>query len=185
MESATAPAPPVASRKGIIRLVRDDITELDVDAFVYYARPDLVLGSGFGSAISARGGPDVQKALTDLAAAGPLSTGSAVVTDAGRLKARHIIHGVGPRFREPDTEEKLRRTVVACFEAAQAVGARSVAFPAMGCGYYGIPPAVSARVTTETLRDRIDRAASLEDVVICVFDTPQYRAFESALARHA
>lgn len=183
MESAVASPPQVATRRGVIRLVRDDITELDVDAFVYYARPDLALGSGFGGAISARGGSGVQKALADLAELGPLPTGSAVITGAGKLKAQHIIHAVGPRFREPDTEEKLRRTVVACLETADAAGVRSLAFPAMGCGYYGIPPAVSARVMTETLWDRLDRVTGLADVVICVFDTPQYQAFESALVR--
>lgn len=182
MESALASAVQVGSSRGVVRLVRGDITELDVDAFVFYAQPDLALGSGFGGAIAARGGPSVQKELEGLALAGPLPTGVAVATGAGKLKARHIIHAVGPRFREPGIEEKLRRTVVRCLEKAVEVGARSLAFPAMGCGYYGIPPAVSARIMNEALRDGLDEDSTLEDVVVCVFDTPQYRAFETALA---
>ncbi|MDH4351601.1 MAG: macro domain-containing protein, partial [Gemmatimonadota bacterium] len=77
-----------------IRIVRGDITELDVDAFVLYANPDLTLGSGFGTVISVRGGPDVQK---ELAGFGPVAVGEVVVTGAGDLRARHIIHAVGPR----------------------------------------------------------------------------------------
>ena len=76
-------------KQSVVRLIRDDITDIEVDAFVYYAQHDLVLGSGFGGAIAVRGGPSVQKELDEL---DPLETGNAIVSGAGNLKAEHIIH---------------------------------------------------------------------------------------------
>ena len=115
-----------------VRLIRGDITELDVDAFVFYAQPDLALGSGFGTAISVRGGPSIQKELDEL---GPVETGQAVVTGAGKLKADFIVHAVGPRFQEEDTEGKLRTTVLNSLKAAEEKGVKRIALPAMGAGF--------------------------------------------------
>ena len=89
----------------VVRLVKDDVTDLEVDAFVFYAQHDLALGSGFGTAISARGGPAVQK---ELEGQGPLATCEVVVSGAGNMKADHIIHAVGPRFQEDGTCPWLR-----------------------------------------------------------------------------
>ncbi len=182
MESSVAAPPRPSSLTRVVRLVRGDITLLDMDAFVFYAQPDLALGSGYGGAISVRGGPSVQKELAELARNGPLPTGEVVVTQAGKLTARYILHAVGPRFREAGTEEKLLRTVVRCLERAEEMGVKRLAFPAMGSGYYGVPASVSARVMLEALDAFLDRATSLTEVVICVFDTPQHTAFETALA---
>ncbi|NQT11809.1 MAG: macro domain-containing protein, partial [Planctomycetes bacterium] len=126
-----------------VRLVRGDVTDLEVDAFVFYAQHDLALGSGFGTAISVRGGPAVQKELEGM---GPVATGEAVASTAGNLKADFIIHAVGPRFREDDIEEKLRTTVRNSLKLAEEKEIRRIAFPAMGAGYYGIAPDVCARV---------------------------------------
>jgi len=161
-----------------VRLVRDDITELDVDAFVFYASHDLILGSGHGTAISVRGGPSIQKELKALA---PLETGQAAVTGAGNLKAKHIVHAVGPRFREPDLERKLRSTMDETLRCARRVGARSLALPAMGAGYYGIPTALCARVMLQALDDHLRSDDALEEVVVSVLDTPQWEAFRAAL----
>jgi O-acetyl-ADP-ribose deacetylase len=185
MESAVLTDPEVAREKPSIRLVRGDITMLDVDAFVFYAQPDLMLGSGIGGAIAVRGGASIQKELNELAASGPLAVGSVVVTGSGKLKARHIIHAVGPRFKEAETEVKLRRTVLGCLEAAEEKEVRSLAFPLMGSGYYGIPAAVSARVMLEALESRSKGGRGPEEIIVCVFDTPQYTAFEAAQAARA
>ena len=181
MGSSVASLPRLPSLQSVVRLVRGDITLLDVDAFVFYAQPDLALGSGTGGAISVRGGASIQKELAELAKAGPLATGDLAVTQGGKLKARYILHAVGPRFKETDTEEKLGRTVHRCLERAEEMGVKRLAFPAMGAGYYGIPAPVSARVMMEAIHGFLDQAKSLEEVVVCVLDTPQLRAFESAL----
>jgi O-acetyl-ADP-ribose deacetylase (regulator of RNase III) len=179
MEVAVAERTEMGSEAAVIRLVRDDITMLDVDAFVFHAQHDLALGSGFGGAISVRGGPSVQKELDEL---GPVETGAAVITGAGRLKAEYIIHAVGPRFREPDIEAKLRKTVLSALACAEEKELKRIAFPALGAGYYGIPPVVTARVTVDTIREYLAKDTGIEEIVICVFDTPQFDAFQAVLA---
>lgn len=161
-----------------VRLLKGDITELEVDAFVYYAQPDLALGSGIGTAISVRGGPTIQKELDEL---GPLNTGEAIVSEAGKLKAGFIIHAVGPRFQEEDTEAKLRKTVQNSLNRAEDKGIRRIAFPAMGAGYYGIPPDVCARVMVDAIQSHLDGSTGIEEVIICVLDTRQYKSFLAPL----
>ncbi len=165
--------------RSVVRLIRGDITDLEVDAFVFYAQPDLALGSGFGGAISMRGGGSVQKELDEL---GPVATGEAVVSAAGKMKAEHIIHAVGPRFQEEDIEAKLRTTVQSTLRCAEGKTVKTLAFPAMGSGYYGIPPDLSAKVMLDVLKDHLQGDTNLTEVVICVLDTPQYNSFEAALA---
>ncbi|MFC1596416.1 macro domain-containing protein [Planctomycetota bacterium] len=162
-----------------VRLTKGDITDLEVDAFVFYAQPDLALGSGIGTAISVRGGLAVQKALEGL---GPLATGEAVASTAGDLKADSIIHAVGPRFREDDIEDKLRTTVGNSLELAEEKEIRRIAFPAMGAGYYGIAPDVCARVMLEVIQSHLKGESHIEELVICVLDTRQYEAFRAQLA---
>ncbi len=161
-----------------IRVVRGDITDLAVDAFVFYARPDLALGAGFGTAISVRGGPSIQEQLSRL---GPVPVGDAVVTTAGNMKAKHIIHAVGPRFQEEDVEAKLRTTTINVLNRACEIAARSLALPAMGAGFYGIPLETSARVVLSTIADRLAGAGLPDDVILCLVDGHEYRAYEAEL----
>jgi len=161
-----------------LRLMKGDITDLDVDAFVFYARSDLALGSGFGGAIAVRGGPSVQKELETLA---PVAPGEAVVSSAGNLKAGHIIHAVGPKFQEENTEDKLRTTVLNSLKRAEGAGVERLAFPAMGAGYYGIAPLLCARVMLGAITEHLQAPTRLKQIVICVLDTNQYNAFKQAL----
>ena len=165
-------------KQSVVRLIRDDITDIEVDAFVYYAQHDLALGSGFGGAIAVRGGPSVQKELDEL---DPLETGNAIISGAGNLKAEHIIHAVGPRFREDDIEGKLRTTMLNTLARAEEKGIARIAFPAMGAGYYGIPPAVSAAVMLDVIKTHLEGETGISEVIICVFDTPQFDAFQSIM----
>jgi O-acetyl-ADP-ribose deacetylase (regulator of RNase III) len=164
--------------QSVLRLIKDDITDLDVDAFVFYAQPDLALGTGFGGAISVRGGPTVQKELEQL---GPVANGEAVVSAAGNLKAQHIIHAVGPRFQEEDTQGKLRTTVLNSLKRAEEIAVGRIAFPAMGAGYYGIAPGLCARVMLEVIRGHLEGETAIKEVVICVLDTSQYDAFKAQI----
>ncbi len=162
-----------------LRLIRGDITELEVDAFVYYAQHDLLLGSGFGGAITVRGGPGIQKELDEL---GPLRTTEAIVGDAGKLNATYIVHAVGPRFNEEDTESKLRTTVLNSLRAAEEKGAKRIALPAMGAGFYGIPLDLCSRVMLEAIKSYLAGQTAIEEVIICVGDKRELKPFESQLA---
>jgi O-acetyl-ADP-ribose deacetylase (regulator of RNase III) len=177
MEAAVMSDPQVKFGDTVVHLMKGDITELEVDAFVFYAQSDLALGSGFGGMIAVRGGASIQKELDELAPIGYLE---AVVSDAGKLKAEYIIHAVGPRFREDDVEVKLRTTMGNVLERAEEKGIKTLAFPAMGAGYYGIPAPVSAKSMLAALQSHLSGETGLKDVTICVLDTPQFKAFEAA-----
>ena len=163
-----------------VRLVKGDITLLEVDAFVFYARPDLQLGSGFGTAITLRGGPPVQEDLKK--AATPVAATQAVITTAGNLPAKHIIHVVGPRFQEEDTEAKLRASVVSAMRLADQHDLKRVALPAMGAGFYGVPLDMCARVMLETIRAYLAGPTGIEEALVCVLDSREMKPFEAKLA---
>jgi O-acetyl-ADP-ribose deacetylase (regulator of RNase III) len=167
-------------KQSVIRLANGDITDLEIEAFVYYARPDLILGSGFGGAISVRGGPKIQEELKRF---GTLGTGQAVVTTGGSMKAKYIIHAVGPRFQEEDTEGKLRTTIQNVLRLAEEKKIRSLAFPAMGAGFYGVPLDLCARVILGTAKEYLQNASMLQEVVICLRDSREYQPFQEQLKK--
>jgi len=162
----------------IVRLVKGDITDLEIESFVYYARHDLQLGSGFGTAITQRGGSAIQE---ELAGHGELPTTQVVISGAGNLKARSIIHAVGPRFQEEDLTAKLRATVLNCLTAAEQKGLKQIAFPAMGAGFYGVSLETSAEVTLQAVRDYLAGDTDIEEVVICLLDNREYAPFRKKL----
>lgn len=160
-----------------IRLIKGDITDMEVEAFVFYARPDLKLGAGFGNAISVRGGPSIQKELDELPT--PVDIGEAVVTDAGKLKAKYIIHAVGPEFQEEDTEEKLKRTVASSLKQAEDKGIQQLAVPLMGAGFYGVPMDTSAKITLVTIKDYLATDTNLKEVVVVALDNRELKPFKT------
>ena len=159
-----------------VRLEKGDLTAMEIEAIVFYASPDLQLGSGFGSAIAARGGPAIQEELNKT---GNLPVGEAVITEAGRLNSDFIVHAVGPRFQEKDTEAKLRTTMQNAIDAANKKGIKKIAFPPMGRGFYGIPLDTCAKIMVEEINNKMANGSSLEEVVICVLDNREYKAFEA------
>lgn len=165
-----------------LRLVRGDITDLDIESFVFYAQADLSLGAGFGGAIAVRGGPAIQEELKRY---GTRKTTEVVVSDAGELKAKYIVHAVGPRFQEENLEEKLRTTIINSLKAADEKGIERIAFPPMGTGFYGVPLDVSARVTTDTIAEYLAGETRLKEVIICVQDSREQTPFEAYLSSRA
>jgi O-acetyl-ADP-ribose deacetylase (regulator of RNase III) len=159
-------------KDSIVRLEKGDLTVMNIEAIVFYASPDLVLGAGFGSAISARGGMSIQEELKPY---GTISTGEAVVTAAGELNSKFIVHAVGPRFQEDNTEEKLTTTMQSALKAAKDKGIRKIAFPPMGTGFYGVPLKLCARVMLEVIRKHL---SDFEEIVICVLDDREYKVFQ-------
>jgi len=160
-----------------VSLIRGDVTDQEVDAFVYYAESSLALGSGFGTAISMRGGPSIQEELNTL---GPINTGEAVITKAGEMKANHIIHAVGPKFQEEEEETKLRNTMLAALKRAEENKIETLAFPTMGTGFYGIPLDLCAKVMLETIKAHLNNGqSSLKKVMICYQDSRELPPFEA------
>lgn len=163
-----------------LRLVRGDITLADVDAFVYDITADCKLGSGYGGAIATRGGKGIQDELNEI---GACPTGQAVVTSAGNLKAKFIIHVNGPKFHEPDAEGKLRRAMQAALFLADQKELQSVAFPPIGSGLYQVPLDLSARVMLDAVRAHFETASPLREVTFVAGDSREYTPFAAALAK--
>ena len=162
-----------------IRLEKGDITDMEVDAFVYYARSDLDLGSGFGGAIAVRGGPSVNEQLKLIKDEVPV--GEAVITDAGEMKAKKIIHAVGPKFQEENTKSKLEKTMQSALSKAVEAGVDSVAFPPMGYGFYGVPIDMCADVMIDSIKSYLSNNKELKEVIIVPGDSKQYAPFEARL----
>jgi len=163
----------------VVRLLRVDITDLEIEAFVYYARSDLALGSGFGGAIAVRGGPTIQEELKKIGAIGPTE---AVITAAGEMKADHIIHANGPKFQEENLEALLRATILNVLKLADEKKIKRLAFPPMGTGFYVVPLDVSARVMFETFEEYLQGETGLEEIAICLLDSREYKPFHAQLA---
>jgi len=162
-----------------LRLLKCDITDLDIESFVYYAQENLALGSGFGTAISVRGGPTIQKELNKI---GKIELTEAVVTEAGEMKAKYIIHANGPKFMEENLAEKLKQTVINSLKKAEEKGIKAIAFPPMGAGFYGVPLEQSAEITLNTIKEYLSGETNLEDTVICLLDNREYIPFEKRLS---
>ena len=162
----------------LIRLQKGDLTALPVDAVVFYARQDLQLGAGFGSAIQTRGGAAIKKELEQI---GSVEMGGAVITSAGNMHARHIIHACGPKFQEPDREKKLRKCMQSALAQASAAKLKTVAFPPMGAGFYSIPLDLTVKVMLDEVQMFLKTPSSIEEVIICALDDREFKAFRPQL----
>ncbi len=153
----------------VIRLVRGDIADLEVEAFAFDITADCQLGSGYGGAIAQRGGKAVQEELN---AIGSLPTGEAVVTGAGKMKAGHIIHTNGPKFREPGTAEKLTMATKSVLRRADEKGITELALPPIGTGLYQVPLDLCASVMVDTVAEHLQNGqTSLEVVSFVALDS--------------
>jgi O-acetyl-ADP-ribose deacetylase (regulator of RNase III) len=166
----------------VLRLVRGDITDMEIDAFVFDITGDVKLGSGFGGAIQQRGGVVIQKQLDEI---GNCPKGEAVVTEAGILKADWIIHANGPKFREEDEENKLRKTVQSALARAEEKGVKRLAFPPMGTGLYQVPLDLCTRVMVDTISEHLANGSTLDEVLIVAPDNREFNPFKAQIEEGA
>lgn len=166
-----------------IVLVQGDITEQEVDAIVNAANSSLMGGGGVDGAIHRKGGPAIKEECKRIRAGRypeGLPTGKAVATTGGNLRARWVIHTVGPVFsKREDRSDLLRSCHVESLKVADELGARTVAFPAISTGVYGYPLEEAAPVAIEAVRSA---RTGVEEVRFVLFDRAAYEAFERALA---
>ncbi|MFI2261698.1 O-acetyl-ADP-ribose deacetylase [Streptomyces tubercidicus] len=166
-----------------LTLIQGDITEQAVDAVVNAANSSLLGGGGVDGAIHRRGGPEILDACRDLRAAQygrGLPTGQAVATTAGRLPAHWVIHTVGPVYSaSEDRSELLASCYRESLRVADALGARTVAFPAISTGVYRWPMDDAARIAVETVRET---ETAVDEVRYVLFDEPAFAVY-AALVR--
>ncbi len=168
-----------------LEIIRGDITLVPADAIVNAASASLIPGGGVDGAIHRAGGPAI---LADLRArygdARHCPTGSAVVTVAGNLPARWVIHAVGPVWTggRHGEREQLASAYRASLAHADALGARTIIFPAISCGIYGYPLAEGARIALETVRAHLSAGrTSIEKATFVLFSEEVFAAFATAL----
>jgi O-acetyl-ADP-ribose deacetylase (regulator of RNase III) len=161
-------------------LIEADITELDVEAIVNPANEDLKLGGGVAGAIRKKGGASIQKECDRI---GGTPVGTAVITGAGSLKAKHVIHAVGPRMGDGDEDRKLSSAVRSSLALADRHGLRSIAIPAISTGAFGVPLDRSARITLTEVHRYLQGGTKLQRVVVCLFDDEAFNTFRRELRR--
>lgn len=163
-----------------LEILQGDIVVQQVDAIVNAANASLAGGGGVDGAIHRAGGPEIMRACRVV---GGCPTGSAVATTAGELRARHVIHAVGPVWRGGSSGEdrQLSGAYRASLERARELGDRSVAFPSISTGAYGYPVAAAARVALETVRAfLLQPDASIDLVRFVLFSEADLGVYESA-----
>ena len=164
-----------------IEVARLDITLARVDAIVNAANEGLQLGSGVAGAIRRRGGQSIQEECDRI---GSCAIGEAVVTGAGNLPARWVIHAVGPRWHggEQGEEMALASAVLAALSRADEIGARSVAIPAISTGVFEFPVERAAEISVAMAKSFGRTAKNLERIVFCV-DGRSFDVFRKEVER--
>ena len=164
-----------------IELVRGDITEQETDAIVNAANTSLLGGGGVDGAIHRRGGPSI---LAECKKLGGCPTGEAKITGGGNLRAKYVIHTVGPVYRDGACGERelLARAYRRSLEAAAERRITSLAFPSVSTGAYGFPIAAAARVALGTVLEFLREHAGMTLVRFVLFSDADLAAYEAALA---
>ncbi|NSW55110.1 MAG: macro domain-containing protein [Armatimonadetes bacterium] len=161
---------------GEIRLVQGDITLATTDAIVNAANSALQHGGGVAGAIVRRGGRVIQEESNRI---GRCPEGSAVVTGAGSLATRYVIHAVGPLGSDPEADSKLTSAVRAAFARAEELGLTSISLPAISSGIFGFPKDRCARILLREAEQWLTAQAtrSLRRIDFCIIDDVTVQAF--------
>jgi len=162
-----------------IELWNGDICDLEVDAIVNAANLSLWMSTGVGGEIKRAGGDLIEFAAVRQA---PVPLGDAVVTPAGKLAARAVIHAVSLDRDRRTNAEIIDKAVRSAMRRARELRAASVAFPAMGTGVGGFPLDEAARVTVRAVREELAGSPTIEHVIFAMRGAAAYQAFEAALA---
>jgi len=165
----------------VVELTLGDITEQDTDAIVNAANRSLLGGGGVDGAIHRAGGPAILEECRKL---GGCETGDAKITTGGALKARHVIHAVGPVYSgKPRDAELLASAYRRSLEVAVENGLKTVAFPSISTGAYRYPVHQAAPVALTAVRDFLLAGAPLTLVRFVLYDCATFRAYEEAAER--
>jgi O-acetyl-ADP-ribose deacetylase (regulator of RNase III) len=168
--------------KAIVELVQGDITQQATDTIVNAANPTLLGGGGVDGAIHRAAGPGL---LIECRTLGGCETGDAKITKGYRLKARHVIHTVGPIYRREGARaaELLASAYRRSLEVASENHLKSVAFPSISTGAYGYPLNEAAPIALKTVADYLKKHPDIELVRFVLFDQNTLKAYEEAIKK--
>jgi O-acetyl-ADP-ribose deacetylase (regulator of RNase III) len=163
--------------KVTIELLKGDITERETDALVNTANTMLILGSGLGGAIKAKGGASIAKECAKL---GPVKVGEAVITGAGKLKAKYIIHGALTEFDGFIQEENIAKTLLSCLRLANRRRLKSLAIPDLSTGIVRFEPERCAEILFTALKQFVKKEnRSLRLIEIVLWDIETLRIYKT------
>jgi O-acetyl-ADP-ribose deacetylase len=170
-------------------VVQGDITLLETEAIVNPANNYLIHGGGLAAAIVRRGGMIIQQESKKI---GNVPTGTAVITTSGNLKAKHVIHAVGPKYKDGKSGEadKLASAVRSSLEVAEKKKLKSIAFPAISSGIFGYPIEESSKIIVGSAlayfneKKKAKEDSTLEKVVFCLFDDDSFKKFSEQLDKN-
>ena len=165
-----------------LSLIQGNIAQLEVEAVVNAANKSLVLGGGVAGAIRRLGGPSIQEECNRI---GPIRVGEAVMTEAGTLKARHVIHAAGPVYGEGDEDEKLRRATFNSLLLADHHQLKNIAFPAISTGIFNFPITRCSEIMLSEAMDFLKNRPFPEEIIFCLFEEMALETFASTLDRLA
>ena len=175
----------VTVNKTKVSIIQGDITRQGTDAIVNAANPSLMGGGGVDGAIHRAGGPAIlEECKRIVARQGRLTTGKAVITTGGNLKARYVLHTVGPIWHggSANEAELLKSAYYECLKLATENRLASISFPSLGTGAYGYPVDEAATIAVSTVVSFLrEQVTSLNDVVFVLFDSRTYQSYRSAL----
>lgn len=163
-----------------VEVCEGDISQIEADALVNAANNHLWMGSGVAGALKEAGGQEIEK---EAMKKGPVSRGDVVVTGAGKLKARYVIHAavMGQDLRTD--AETIQKATENSLRIADTLGCRSLAFPAFGTGVGGFPVEECARIMIWTVREHATSATGIDKIIFVLYGEPSFRVFQKALHR--
>ena len=166
-----------------IELIKGDITKLEIDAIVNAANTSLLGGGGVDGAIHRAGGKQILEDCIEIRnRQGGCKVGEAVITSAGNLNAKHVIHTVGPRWNNGQSSEakKLRDCYINCLKIAQEHKLKSIAFPNISTGIYKFPKESAARIAIEAV---LSSQTEIEKIVFVCFGEENYTIYQRGLGK--
>jgi O-acetyl-ADP-ribose deacetylase len=169
--------------QAILEIVEGDITQQDTEAIVNAANEQLRVGGGVDGAINRAGGPEIQREARQI---GYCPTGQAVITTGGKLKAKYVIHTVGPIYKNglAGEPELLASCYRESLKLASARGIKSIAFPSISTGIYGYPLADAARTALGAVKAYLQEHPEIELVRFVVFGQQAFEEYAAELSSH-